>query len=122
MLLSALALQKPAGQGAGRFYLVQDHRLGLVLSEHGPGRLQPLHPCLEALHKHARRGRDRYDRTGVDGIGLRPGCRVSQPPLAPALSCVIWLNGRKMKHTRGAAFHPQTQGEIERRAMSTPLV
>jgi hypothetical protein len=37
MLLSAFALQKPAGQGAGRLYLLQDHRLGLVLSEHGPG-------------------------------------------------------------------------------------
>jgi transposase InsO family protein len=25
-----------------------------------------------------------------------------------------WLEGRKMTHTRGAPFHPQTQGKIER--------
>jgi transposase InsO family protein len=26
-----------------------------------------------------------------------------------------WLEGQKMKHIRGAPFHPQTQGKIERR-------
>ncbi len=25
-----------------------------------------------------------------------------------------WLEGQKMKHVRGAPFHPQTQGKIER--------
>jgi len=32
-----------------------------------------------------------------------------------------WLEGQKMTHVRGAPFHPQTQGKIERRANSTPL-
>ena len=31
-----------------------------------------------------------------------------------------WLEGQSMKHVRGAPFHPQTQGKIERRAHSTP--
>ena len=33
-----------------------------------------------------------------------------------------WLQDKGMKHSRGAPYHPQTQGKIERRAMSTPLV
>tara|TARA_R110002124_G_scaffold2784_1_gene18146 strand:- start:17 stop:253 length:237 start_codon:yes stop_codon:yes gene_type:complete len=32
-----------------------------------------------------------------------------------------WLQDKGMKHSRGAPYHPQTQGKIERRAMSTPL-
>ena len=43
---------------ADRFHLLQDHRLGLVLSQHDPGRLQPLYHRLETLHQHAGRGRD----------------------------------------------------------------
>ena len=39
---------------ADRLHLLQDYWLGLVLSQHNFGRLQPLHHRLEALHKHAR--------------------------------------------------------------------
>jgi hypothetical protein len=35
--------------------------LGLVLSQHDPGRLQPLYHRLEALYQHAGRGRDCHD-------------------------------------------------------------
>ena len=60
MLLSAFAMQKPAGQRADRLHLPQDHRLGLVLSQHSAGRLQPIHHLMEALHNHADRGCDRH--------------------------------------------------------------
>jgi len=32
-----------------------------------------------------------------------------------------WLEDQKMTHVLGAPFHPQTQGKVERRAISTPL-
>jgi len=38
---------------ADRLHLLQDYRLGLVLSQHNLGRLQPLHHRVEALHQHA---------------------------------------------------------------------
>ena len=53
--------------------------------------------------------------------------RHKQRLLSDNGSCYIsgdlaeWLEGRKMTHVRGATFHPQTQGKIERRAQSTPL-
>ena len=37
---------------ADRLHLSQGHRLGLVLPVDHPGRLFPLHHCLEALHQH----------------------------------------------------------------------
>ncbi len=45
---------------ADRFYLSQGDRLGLVLSQHDPGRLQPIHHRLEALHDDEGRGCDRH--------------------------------------------------------------
>ncbi len=52
---------------ADRLHLLQDHRLGVVLSQHDPGRLQPLYHRLETLHQHAGRGRDCHDRTSPGG-------------------------------------------------------
>ena len=63
---------------ADRLHLLQDHWLELVLSEHDPGRLQPLHHRLETLHKYAGWGRNRHHRTGTDGVWLRPGCSAQQ--------------------------------------------
>ena len=106
---------------ADRFYLLQDHRLGLVLSEHDLGRLQPLHHCLEALHDYAA-----SDVTETLELALAAsGCDQAVVRHKPRLlsdngSCYIsgdlaeWLVGQKMKHVRGAPFHPQTQGKIER--------
>ena len=49
---------------------------GLVLSQHDPGRLQPLHHCLEALHQHEDRRCDGHAGSGVTGFRLRSGpCR-----------------------------------------------
>ena len=35
---------------ADGLHLSEDHRVGMVLSQHDPGRLQPLHHLVEALH------------------------------------------------------------------------
>ncbi len=74
--------------------------------------------------------------SGCDQAVVRHKLRLlSELPIEGAIgsspmgdgSCYIsgnlaeWLEGQKMKHVRGAPFHPQTQGKIERRAMSTPL-
>jgi hypothetical protein len=69
MLLSAMQTS-PVGQWADRLHLLQDHRLGLVLPQHDPGRLQPLYHRLEALHEHAGRGRDRDNRAGSRSVRL----------------------------------------------------
>jgi putative transposase len=54
--INQLTLSSPqaatAGQRADRLYLPQGSGLGLVLSQHDPGRLQPLHHLMEALYKH----------------------------------------------------------------------
>ena len=41
---------------ADGLHLPEGHRLGLVLSLHDPGRLQPIHRGVEALHHHEGRG------------------------------------------------------------------
>ncbi len=55
--INQLSLSSPqaatAGQRADRLHIHQGYRLGVVLSQHGPRRLQPLHRLLEALHDHA---------------------------------------------------------------------
>jgi len=51
----------------------QLHWLGLVLSQHDPGRLQPLHHCLEALYEHEGRGCHRHAGLGPAGVRLRSG-------------------------------------------------
>jgi hypothetical protein len=37
---------------ADRLYLPEGHRLGMVLSQHNPGRLQPSHRLVEVMHQH----------------------------------------------------------------------
>jgi putative transposase len=66
---------------ADRLHLSQGHRLGLVLSQHDPRRLQPLHHRLEALHDDEGRGCDRHAGTGAGGIGLRRRHVVHKPRL-----------------------------------------
>ena len=55
----------------------------LVLSQHDPGRLQPIHHRLEALHDDEDRGCDRHARSGIAGFRLRSGNGAAQT--APAL-------------------------------------
>jgi len=35
-------------------------------------------------------------------------------PMCPVRTLREWLQDRDMKHTRGAPYHPMTQGKIER--------
>jgi len=52
--INQLSLSSPqaatAGQRADRLHLSQSFGLGVVLSQYDPGRLQPLHHLVEALH------------------------------------------------------------------------
>jgi len=60
-----------AGQRADRLHVPEGHRLGLVLPQHNPRRLQPLHHRLEALHDDEGRGRHRHAGTGAGGVWLQ---------------------------------------------------
>jgi len=115
-------------------------RLGLVLSQHNLGRLQPLHHCMEALlplpgrvlRSNAREGNMRAeDVTDTIELALAASsCNQAVVRHKPRLlsdngSCYIsgdlaeWLEGQKMTHVRGAPFHPQTQGKIPSRDIAT---
>ena len=54
--INQLPLSSPqaatAGQWADRLHLSEGSRLGLVLSQHNPRRLQPLHHLVEALYEY----------------------------------------------------------------------
>ena len=63
-------LKDRSGGGTDRLYLSQGHWLGLVLSQHNSGRLQPLHHRLETLHQHESRRRYRYVGASLAGIRL----------------------------------------------------
>ncbi len=60
--INQLPLSSPqaatAGQRADRLYLSQGPWVGLVLSQHDPRRLQPLHHLVETLHEHEGRRRN----------------------------------------------------------------
>ena len=80
---------------ADRLHLPQGDGLGLVLPLDDPRRLFPLHRRLEALHHHARRGRDRHAGTRPRGFGLRHPRKSSTGrgssattarPMSPAIS------------------------------------
>ena len=42
------------------------------------------------------------------------GARVSNDPGLPDRDLAEWLDDQSMEHVRGAPYHPQTQGKIER--------
>ncbi len=95
-----------AGQRADRLHLPQGSRLGLVLSQHRLGRLQPLHHRLEALHQHAGGGRHRHPELGVTGIRMRSGSRRSQaaPAQRQRLQLRLWRFGRMVAGQRHEAL------------------
>ena len=107
---------------ADRLYLPEGYWIGMVLSQHDPGRLQPLHRLVEAMHRHEGWRCDWYAGTGSTGFGLRSGPCLSQTTsrLSDNGSSYVsgdlaeWLQDKGMKHSRGAPYHPQTQGKIER--------
>lgn len=55
-------------------------------------------------------------RTGVDQIRVkhRPRLLSDNGPCYVSRELKSYLQDRKMEHTRGASYHPQTQGKIER--------
>jgi len=67
---------------ADRFYLLQDHRLGLDVPVHGARRLLALHHRLEAVQHHAGPGRYRHTGHGPHSLRLRSGPCASQTPPA----------------------------------------
>ena len=54
--------------------------------------------------------------TGVDGVAVRhrPRLLSDNGPAYVSSQLREYLEERGMKHTRGAPYHPQTQGKIER--------
>ena len=42
------------------------------------------------------------------------GARVRNDPGLPDRDLAEWLDDQSMEHVRGAPYHPQTQGKIER--------
>ena len=55
---------------ADRLHLSEGDRLGLVLSQHGSGRLQPIHHRMEALHHDEDGRRDRHSGPGAASFRL----------------------------------------------------
>jgi len=106
---------------ADRLHAPEGRRLGLVLSLHDPGRLQPRRGRLEALLHDAGRGRHADPGTGIEGVRLRwRGIRHRPRLLSDNGSSYIsgnlakWFQNEGIAHVRGAPNHPQTQGKIER--------
>jgi putative transposase len=83
--------------------------------------LQPLHHRLEALHDDEGRRCDRHAGSGAAGFGCDQATVVHKPRLLSdngssyiSGELADWLEDRQMDHVRGAPYHPQTQGKIER--------
>ena len=84
-----------------------------------PGRLFPLHHCLEALHQHDGGRCDGNTEVGARSLRLqsrqcRPQSRSCSATTARPISPAIWLNGSRTTVwiTFGAhPYHPQTQGQ-----------
>jgi putative transposase len=73
------------------------------------------------LRDHEGAGCHRHARSGVDGVRARSDDRVHRPRLLSdngssylASDLADWLDKQNIEHVRGAPYHPQTQGKIER--------
>ncbi len=84
-------------------------------------RLLALHRGLEAWSHHVRLRRHGHARSGTRGLGPRSRHRTQRPRLLSdngssyvAGDLGEWLEAKGMQHVRGAPYHPQTQGKIER--------
>jgi hypothetical protein len=103
------------------FYLFQSGWLGLVLSVDDSGRLLTLHHHLAPDDDHDGGWCHRHLEGALEATGLSTA-RVRHKPrlLSDNGPCYIsgelkgWLKTQDIEHTRGAPYHPQTQGKIER--------
>ena len=104
------------------FTYLEDHGVGLVLSLHRARPLLALHCRLEALRK--MKAQDvtatldlALAASGLDQMTVSftdPGCcRIMSRHMSRAIS-QSGSDQQKMEHVRGAPYHPQTQGKIER--------
>src|SRR5271169_5099242 len=106
---------------ADRPHLSEGDRLGLVLSVNDPRRLLALHHRLEAVHHDEGRGRHRTLEVALQASGMDQATVMHRPRLLSdngssyvSGDLAKWLNRQDMRHTRGAPYHPMTQGKIER--------
>ena len=106
---------------ADRLHLPQDHGLGLVLSVDRARRLLALHRDLEAWSHDVRLRRHGHARSGTRSFRPRPHHRHAATAASERQRIELRrgrsghvLKGKDMQHVRGAPYHPQTQGKIER--------
>lgn len=54
--------------------------------------------------------------SGLDHVNVRPRPRLLSDNGSSYVAddLATWLKGKDMRHVRGAPYHPQTQGKIER--------
>jgi putative transposase len=52
--------------------------------------------------------------SGLDHVRPRPRLLSDNGSSYVADNLATWLKGKDMQHVRGAPYHPQTQGKIER--------
>jgi hypothetical protein len=95
--------------------------LGQLKRVHGAGRLLPPHPDVGAHPHDSGHQRPGNVRAGSDACQVRPAAGSASSAAAlgqQALPCVRelrrFLESRQIEHTRGAPYHPMTQGTIER--------
>jgi putative transposase len=119
---------------ADRLHLLQDSQLGLVLPVHRAGRLLALYPRLEAHADHTCTARARSASACVLAtdvqetleaalakaqvahvrVKLKPRLLSDNGPCYLSQELKRYLQEREIAHTRGAPYHPMTQGKIER--------
>lgn len=92
----------PQGDVANRPHLLRDHQLGLDVPVDDPRRLLALTLALTA--------------SGCDQAHARHKPRLLSDNWSSYISGDLaeWLGEQRMTHVRGAPYHPQTQGKIER--------
>ena len=115
---------RPRRRTSCGIHLSQGHRLGLVLPVDHAGRLFPLHHCIIAWKLCTNMTAD--DVTATLKLALEAsGCNRANVVHKPRLlsdngssyisgALAEWLEDHGMDHVRGAPYHPQTQGKIER--------
>ena len=88
------------------FTYLKDHGLGLVLSQHDPGRLQPLHHLMETLYEHENPRRDGHAGLGFGSIRLRSGSRRPQTASAQRqrVQLRLWGSGGMAARQRHEAL------------------
>src|SRR4029077_5533025 len=106
---------------ADRLHLPEGDWLGLVLSVNDPRRLLALHHRLELCT--TMKAEDVTDtlKLALQASGLDQATVMHRPRLLSdngssyvSGDLAKWLERQDMRHTRGAPYHPMTQGKIER--------